>query len=522
MARGGGGRIRRRVDGRDGDLGATATEYLGMIVVVAALVLGISATGIGRTVYEKISAEICKVAGGGDCGSDSGRPDDQALTDADFEPSLCQVSTVSDKAGSKAKILFWEIGKEYGFQEQHIKAHTDVNHDGKVDDRDELVYLTFTDAASVGVQKEFTPGVKVGNLGTGTVELGAGITVTNGDTWVFESPEEAQRFREDVEKLQMYQMRRQSPGGAEAGIGDSLLYLFGTGPLKDEENTERRVREALGDNRRITYGTVSLEASAAAGLKLSAGDEDRLSAELGGSFRYSPEVTWTDNAYDNTKSYTYASSIQYGVTASAEAGPVSGNASVSRTQTGTITVTYDKTTGKLTGITMTRTVEQSGGVSGGAGVSGDNGHSGADRRGSGVSAEGTAGGTGIKVVTSSLSFDPGPAGDHDRAIAEAWLSSTDEQLVTPFQYMFDDHAPTRRPGDDDPFGQLMFDRGTSSSMTYTGEVNAAEYGFELNLGLSLGLSVSTEQKAETLTDARFLGAPDGDRRSYVPYSYCAE
>ncbi|MFB7457385.1 MULTISPECIES: hypothetical protein [unclassified Streptomyces] len=519
MARGGGRRTCRRTYGYD-DSGATATEYLGMVVVVVAVVLGIGATGVGRTVHDRIAAEICKVTGGSDCGA-STREGDRALADADFEPALCQVSTVSDKAGSKAKILFWEIGKEYGFQEQHLKAHTDVNHDGKVDDQDELVYLTFTDAASVSAKKDFKPGLKVGKAGTDKVELGAGIKVTNGDTWVFESPEEARRFRDDVEKLQMYRMRRQSPGGADASLGDSILYLFGTGPLKDEEDTENRVKKALGDNRRITYGKVGLEASAAAGLKISAGDEKKLSAVLGGNFRYAPEVTWTDNAYKNTKSYTYSSSIEYGAKASYEGGPLKGDASASTTRTGTITVTYDKTTGKLVGVNMTRTVER-GGPKGGARLGTGNGKSGKDERGGGVSGRGTASSTGIEIVTTALSFDPGPAGDQDRAVAEQWLSSTNEQLVTPFQYMFDDHAPTRRPGADDPFGRLVFDKGRSSRMTYTGQVNAAEYGFELNLGLSLGLSVSTEQKSETLTDARFLGAPDGDRRSYVPYSYCAK
>ncbi|PZH03703.1 hypothetical protein C1I97_20080 [Streptomyces sp. NTH33] len=519
MAGGGGRRTCHRTYRYD-DSGASATEYLGMVVVTVAVVLGISATGIGRNIHEKISAEICKVTGGGDCGTGTGQADHRPLTDADFEPPLCQISAVTDKAGSTAKIAFWEIGKEYGFQEQHLKAHTDVNHDGKVDDQDELVHLTFTDAASVGAKKDFKPGVKMGKLGTDKVELGAGIKVTNGDTWVFESPEEARRFRDDIEKLEMYRMRRQSPGGAEASLGDSILHLFGTGPLKDEEDTGKRVREHLGDNRRITYGTVSLEASAAAGLKISAGDEKKLSAALGGTFSYTPQVTWTDNAYANTKSYTYSSSLQYGTDASYEASPLSGNASASTSRTGTLTVTYDKATGKLVGIDMTRTVEQ-GGQRDGAGLGGDNGKSGKDKRGAGVSANGTDSGTGIQVVTSSLSFDPGPAGDHDRAVAEQWLTGTDEQLATPFRYMFDDHAPTRRPGADDPFGRLMFDKGTSSRMTYTGQVDAAEFGFELNLGLSLGLSVGTEKKAETLTNAQFLGAPNGDSRSYVPYSYCA-
>ncbi|MEU5366752.1 hypothetical protein ABZ354_25335 [Streptomyces sp. NPDC005925] len=533
MSDGGGirGRGRRRApDDPDGirpggrrrvfdDRGATGTEYLGMVVVSAAVVLGISATGLGQLIHDRIAAEICRVAGGGDCGTGTtgqGRP----LTDGDFEPSLCQISSVTDKAGSKAKILFWEIGKEYGFQEQHLKAKTDVNGDGTVDDKDEMVYLTFTDAASVAAKKDFKPGMTVGRFGADKVELGLGIKVTNGDTWVFKSPEEAERFRDDIEKLQMYEMRRTMPGGAEASMGDSILYLFGTGPLKDEEETRDRVEDGLGDNRKITYGKVGLEASASAGLKISAADEKKLSATLGGSFTYAPEVTWTDNAHSNTKSYTYASSIEYGAGAGYEAGPLGGDVTTNNRRTGTITVTYDKTTGKLVRVDMTRTVE-GGGERDGARLGGDNGETGRDKRGGSGSVKGSDSTTGVEIVSHSVSFPAGPEGDADRAVAEQWLDSSNEQVATPFQYMFDDHAPTSRPGADDPFGRLLFDEGQSSRMTYTGEVNAAEYGFELNLGLSLGLSVSTEQKAETLTDAEFLGAPHGNGRSYVPYSYCA-
>ncbi|MEU6255567.1 hypothetical protein [Streptomyces sp. NPDC047043] len=519
MSHGGGIRPYTPPTYRFDDRGATGTEYLGMIVVSAAIVLAVSATGIGQTIYDKLAAQICKVAGGGNCGA-GGPNQGKPLTDADFEPALCQVSSVTDKAGSKAKILFWEIGKEYGFQEQHLKAKTDVNHDGKVDDKDELVYLTFTDAASVGAKKDFKPGMKVGKFGTDKVELGAGIKVTNGDTWVFESPDEAKQFRDDIEKLQMYEMRRTMPGGAEASLGDSIAYLFGAGPLKDEEDTENRVKEHLGDNRRITYGKVGLEASASAGIKFSLADEKKLSATLGGNFKYSPDVTWTDNPYKGTKSYTYSSSIEYGTKVGYEAGPVSGDYSASRTQTGTITVTYDKKTGKLVRIDMTRTVED-GGQKDGVKVGGDNGKDKKDKRGGSVGEKGTDSSTGIEIVTNSVSFDPGPEGDKARAIGEQWLDGNNEQIAAPFKYMFDDHAPTTRPGADDPFGQLMFDQGKSSRMTYTGQVNAAEYGFELNIGLSLGLTVSTEQKSETLTDAQFLGAPRGDSRSYVPYSYCA-
>lgn len=124
------------------------------------------------------------------------------------------------------------------------------------------------------------------------------------------------------------------------------------------------------------------------------------------------------------------------------------------------------------------------------------------------------------MVTNSVVLKPGPEGDADRQIAQEWLNGNGKYGM-PFSYMFNDNAPTSRPGADDPFGQLLFDNGLSSRTTYTGQTEAAEYGFELNLGLSVGFSVSTEKKEEMLNDAEFLGAPNGGSRSYVPYSYCA-
>lgn len=496
---------RRR--GPRGDRGAGATEYMGMIVVVAAVIGVVSTTGFGQQIAGKISAAICKVTGG-NCAT-SNQAGDPPKTDKDYEPPLCQISSITDKAGAKAKILFFEWGQEYGFQQQTFKANSDINGDGKVDDKDEQVMLTFTDAASVAAKKDWKPGMKIGKFGSDKVELGAGFKVTNGDTWVFKSEDEAKKFRDDLEKLKSYEYARTAPGGGDASVGNSILALFGKGPLVEEDKLHDKIQKALG-NRHISYGKVGLDASASGGMKISAGDEKKLSASLGGNFKFSPEVTWTDNDFKGTKSYTYSSSIEYGTKVGYEAGPISGDASANTTQTGTITVTHDKKTGELLRIDMTRTVEEGGQKDGVKGKKGD----------TSGSVKGTDSQSGIRVVTNSVAFKPGTEGQHDRDIAQKWLDGYGDNAA-PFTYMFDDHAPTKRPGNDDPFGQMLFDKGMSSVTKYTGETNAAEYGFELNLGLSLGFSVSTEKKEQILDDAQFLGAPKGDQRSYVPYSYCA-
>ncbi len=415
-------------------------------------------------------------------------------------------------------MLFVEWGEEYGFQQQTFQAKTDMNGDGEVDEKDRQVTMTFTDAASVAARKDWKPGAEVGRFGADKVELGAGLKVTNGDTWVFGSEEEAKAFRDDIELLKTYELTNRHSGAQGGGLGNSILALFGKGPIAEEEKLRKSIDEKLGD-RHISYGKVGLDASAAAGIRIGAGDDERLSAALGGTFRFSPEVTWTDNGFEGTKAYTYSAAVGYGAEASYEAGPVGGGASVPGTRTGSLTVTHDKRTGELLRIDMTRTVEDGVGK-GGVRVGGDNGRSGGDERGGGGSAGGSDAESGIEVLTDSVVLRPGPEGDADRRVAQDWLDGGG-QYGMPFGYMFGDHAPTSRPGADDPFGQLLFDSGLSSRATYTGRTEAAEYGFELNLGLSVGFSVSTEQKEEMLDGAEFLGAPNGDSRGYLPYGYCA-
>jgi pilus assembly protein Flp/PilA len=46
------------------DKGQTAVEYLGIIAVVVAIVLAITGTDIGNTIYDAITEQIANVTGG--------------------------------------------------------------------------------------------------------------------------------------------------------------------------------------------------------------------------------------------------------------------------------------------------------------------------------------------------------------------------------------------------------------------------------------------------------------------------
>lgn len=144
----------RSYDWRDG--GATATEYLGVIVLVAALVGALSLAGLGGRIGDGIRCAIASLTGeSGGC-TKGGDGTAEPKTDTDYEPKLCQLSSVSDTAGGKVKIGWFEWGEEYGFQQKVTQADTDVNEDGKIDENDKLVHMTFTDAASARRQRQHT------------------------------------------------------------------------------------------------------------------------------------------------------------------------------------------------------------------------------------------------------------------------------------------------------------------------------------------------------------------------------
>ncbi|MFP1629227.1 polymorphic toxin-type HINT domain-containing protein [Streptomyces sp. 5K101] len=64
--------LRRR---RRHDRGQTPLEYVGLGLVVVAIIGSLVATGIGAELTQKIGAQVCRITGGGDCG-DGGRQDE--------------------------------------------------------------------------------------------------------------------------------------------------------------------------------------------------------------------------------------------------------------------------------------------------------------------------------------------------------------------------------------------------------------------------------------------------------------
>lgn len=492
---------------RDG--GATATEYLGVIILATAVVGALITTGVGPAVSTRFRCAIGSVIGSGGGCADGGGPEARPKTDADYEPDQCQISSVSDTAGAKVKIGWFEWGNEYGFQQEVSRARTDVNKDGKVDDNDKVVTMTFTDAASVGASGK--AGGKMGKFGKAEVDVGGGIKITNGDTWVFDSEEDAAKMRDDIEEMKMWETSTKYSGGYGGGWYSGMKWA------EKKEDVEKKI----GD-KKISYSTIGLNVYAEGGLSVSPGDESELGAKLGGKAKFAPDVTITKDDVNGNESYTYSAKLELEAKASGTAGPVTGSLGGKQNRTGSLTVTRDQKTGKIVRIDMTQTVENSGSATGKVEDGTDNGEKGKDKRGAkgGVSETDTE--SGIEIKTNSIVFgkDTDRATEDKRAIAEQWLDGSGDNTA-PFSYMFGDHSLQEKPAGNDPFEQLMFQEGLSTDMRYHGETDAQEFGFEISLGMSLGMTVTDEHKKETLTDAQFLGAPQDGKRTYLPYSYCA-
>ncbi|WP_406454238.1 hypothetical protein OG782_24165 [Streptomyces sp. NBC_00876] len=494
---------------RDG--GATVTEYLGVIILTAAIVAALITTGAGGSIATRFRCAIGSVIGsGGSCAAGGGGdPAAKPKTDADYEPDQCQISSISDTVGDKVKIGWFEWGNEYGFKQEVSQAKTDVNEDGKVDDKDKVVTMTFTDAASIGASAK--AGGKMGKLGKAEVDVGGGIKITNGDTWVFNSEEDAAKMRDDIEEMKMWETSTKYSGAYGGGWYSGMKWA------EKKEDVENKI----GD-KKISYSTIGLNAYADGGLSISAGDESALSAKLGGKAQFSPDVTITKDDISGNESYTYSAKLELEATASGTAGPLTGSLGGKQSRTGSMTVTRDQKTGKIVRIDMTQTVENSGKGTGKVEEGGDNGKKDKDKRGGkgGISDSSTE--SGIEITSNSIVFgkDTDQATEAKRAIAEQWLDGSGDNTA-PFAYMFGDHSLQEKPAGSDPFEQMMFQDGLSTDMKYHGETDAQEFGFELSLGMSIGLTVTDEHKKETLTDAQFLGAPQDGKRTYLPYSYCA-
>lgn len=543
----------RGKSGSYGDRGVTATEYIGMVVVVVAVMAVLAGTLLPVGIANTIRDAICRALGGS-CGTGGG-PDTAMGPNARYRPGSCQAHVEASTQGGAVKASFrslgLELGADYGFEEATYWVNRDVNKDGKIDKNDRETRLTFTDAASVQAKVEPKARFKIGDVGKDKVELAAGIEVAKGDTWVFDSPEEAEQFRDDLSKYKtLDRVNDVSNLSPLVGTATEVGSWFGKGPKAEEDRLKERIDEQLG-RRHITTGRISLTGNAQAGMQFGPGinssddgsggsggsgssgqrdgDDDgsdgsgggdealelpSVGAEAGIKVEMSRDAIWTKDDVNGTKSYTFQAMHAGSVYGKAEAGVAEAGGEAKLGRTGAITMTVDQKTGKLKAITMTQTIEKK--LEGGAGLK--DGVANGGKKGDG-SAGVTAGGTDVEVITTSLAFGPEMTKAKTDELTQGMLAGG---ATNAFQYLFTNApTPTKDPGQGDPWGHLLYEKGVVSKIEYKDVTDSQETGLDINLGIAgVGGSYNRSSSETTLTNAEFLGAPEGGTRSYVPFNHC--
>ncbi|GLY13845.1 hypothetical protein Kisp01_08610 [Kineosporia sp. NBRC 101677] len=490
---------RRQMRAAGSETGAATVEQVGLTVAAAVLILAVVVALAPQQFVSSVTRAICQVLtlGLGNCGSSA-----PTATDAGFKPTECRVRDQSEKYGSEINIGFVRIGQELGFQRQEMA-------DGKVQ-------LTAVGSQSVGVAggpngKTFDIGkigTEVGELeveGSGTVKVGYG------DTWEFSSAEEADKFQADIEEYSSMKSMENAP--------DSLFIILWNRAVGYPEVPvpTTKVTKVSGDAGVQAGLQVTLQEAAAPGNSNNSNNSnatDEGSAEEAGPEEFDPNVGGLlalKGEYEVTQETKTNGDVSWTYQLAGE-GKVEGSAilvggEAAGKSTGAFKVTRDKD-GKLTELSFVSTRE--GSLQ--ANVTGK----GAGKDGEATGKDGSAFTT-ATVTTTTLKLD----NDADRATAQAWLRGNNEQFGSPFGLTYDSLVPDREAAEGDVFGQLMYDKATSSQVQYEGVKDIEEFGAEINVGWKFGAKISTENSSSQTVDARYLGAPRTDgSRPLLQYSEC--
>ncbi|WP_326672116.1 polymorphic toxin-type HINT domain-containing protein [Streptomyces sp. NBC_01257] len=106
------------------DRGQGALEYVGLTLVVVAIVGALLATGVGPDLAKKFGVEVCKVTGGGDCGGAGSQAQDGGTNAAgDGDPASDKNPDGSDK--SPAQIDYDKALKDLQDAQKDEKSNSD-------------------------------------------------------------------------------------------------------------------------------------------------------------------------------------------------------------------------------------------------------------------------------------------------------------------------------------------------------------------------------------------------------------
>ncbi|WP_156725807.1 hypothetical protein [Streptomyces apocyni] len=530
--------------GRLRDAGAATLEYAAVLALIAAIAVAAFATPTGAVVAERAHCAVLSIVGqsGGGCGGsdgDGGGSGDQAdgggRTDEDYRPTDCQVGSSTETVSNQAKVLWFTVGDKHQFRMEEFNVegpNGEPTHTKKYQ-------MTFADGVSAGLEFKAGFGAKAdlggggggggngdgngdggggaGGGAGGTVKVGGGLEFSEGDTWVFDSKEEADRFKGDLRRLHEADQSNWTKPGWRIIRDTYREHVSGS----NKEIRERLEREM--DANRVSFRTVQTNAGVEANLAGPAlGD---LEVGASGKLEVASSVTTADDAKAKTTTETYAFQLRGELGAELDAGVAEAGAYAGHTRNGAIGVTRGQDDGDLQKIVITRTVDTKARADAGVTLpdgEGGEGADGGDASGSGSLGVGVGVGANMgetEVVTTTLEIPKGPEGDAMRAVAERWLNDPDH-AAKPFETAFMDPAPTTRPDRADAFGNPLFEHAKTTRATYDSVEDSASFGFELNAMASLGFDRTINETTATIRSGDYLGMPQGDNRRYQRSEIC--
>lgn len=464
------------------EAGLGTLELLGIVVTAVILVTGIMV--VQSSYPQKINKAFCEfgqaigIAGPCESGETPVTADDPTQ-DEYYQPPECMLREESEQYSAEAKIWFITIGNNSGFIVQEFSDGT--------------VRATVTDGASLG--GEYNMGTKIfdtDKLGVGEksgldVKLGGDLTMEYGDTWEFDSIEEWESLREDLDDYLIDQMTLKQPGGWAAFLFRDIA----------EEPKDRDVSFAKLEFSGHGKGEYGIQIPNGVD---DAGDDKFFDPNVGVRLegKAGTGIIFENNHAKDEKSWTYE------VSAEGDAGGdvVFAHGDATGAIEGAVTITRDSDD-ELTEIQF-KTMREGGFESGLGNDSFDE----------------VKGGKDVSETSSTVTTMTLDVTDENRDLAEEWLGyagqqSEDAGIEIPLS------AVVPEESSDDPFEQMLYDEAKTSQVKY--ENIKDEWAFEMGVkkGWNLGFAISGEEATAEAVESEFLGAPDSDgQRPMVPDTEC--
>lgn len=458
--------------------GQASAEYVGMLAFVVGLILilFLAGPGIGSSLVEKI---VCIISGG-ECGGDG--PD--VAGPEDFTPDSCQVSSSERVDRGSVKIAFVHLGGDYYFARNQ--------------DSDDNTELTFVDLGEIGAelgaggQLEISTGGKTygGKL---KGDIGAKYGLSSGDTWRFDSPEEADEFQDWITREKEDRMAGFSPA---FGLGNWVYEtVTGEEDIPDPEITFTDHGGSVEASAGATFGAGGLDAEGSA------------SVLIGSSHDRGDDP---DSDADDLHSDYY----QVDFEAAGEAGILLAGAGGGWTGQGVVKITRDAN-GEATSLEIVDTSE--GSFSGLADFDAERltWQMFQEELEDNLAVAGEDAATNSIVATTTVDLDS----PEKRAIVEDWFGALNG-LTTAGERAIDGDLVSSEGQAVDDFNRMLYDDARVSIVEYDGSKSGLEVAAEIALALKLGANFGTSETEADAVEAYYLGAPDNGERVLEDFTEC--